>query len=189
MHIPAGYTQEQVLETISKILNSLAPKYAFGIHSKEDIKQEGFIIALQALESYNNSFPLENFLRVLLSHRLKNFKRNNSFRINVHCTNCDKFNPDCKSCETRQKTQTTKKNLLSPIDIDVVKVEGESNMIDYDPVDTLDLQELVEHINKHLPAQYRRDYLKMKEGMHIPKSRKLEIESIVKKLMDEYYGE
>lgn len=186
MHIPNGYTEQQVLKIINDILASLAPKYTFGIYGVEDIKQEGFLLSLSALEAYNGSAPLENFLRVHLANRLKTFKRDHSYRINTHCVNCDEFSSDCVACLKRQRTQEIKKNLLSPIDIHGVNAEGENNLFNLD-YDTIDLAELSEKINRHLPVEYRKDYLKLKEGAYVPKSRKEEIENLIYKIIETNY--
>jgi DNA-directed RNA polymerase specialized sigma24 family protein len=186
MLVPKGYTEEQVLETINKILSSMARKYTFGVYGIDDIKQEGFILAMDALGRYNGSAPLENFLRIHLNNRLKDFKRDNSYRINSHCNKCDIFNAECDSCCKRQQTQDIKKNLLNPIDIHVIN-DDQGTSYDGSLIDTMEMIEIVDKINKKLPVEYRADYLKIKEGIYVPKARKLEIESIVAKIVDDEY--
>ena len=61
MRIPSGMTEEQVINTV------------------DDIKQEAFIICIEALNRYEEGRPLENFLSVNLSNRLKTFMRDNYF--------------------------------------------------------------------------------------------------------------
>lgn len=183
MKIPEGYTETQVLEIINKILSSIASRYAFGIYGADDIKQEGFILALDGLEKYNGSAPLENFLRIHLGNRLKDFKRDNSFRINIHCNKCDIFDENCQSCCKRQQTQDMKKNLLNPIDINVVS--DTNAFYEGSLIDTLEMVEILDKINKKLPVEYRQDYLKIKDGVYVPKSRKIEIEAVITKIIED----
>lgn len=184
MDVPNGYTEEQVLEIIERILKSIARKYVFGIYSVEDIKQEGFIIAInKILPMYDGSAPLENFLRTSLNNRLKNFKRDMYIRLNPPCSNCHSFNEDCDNCAKRAYHQEIKKNLLNPIDINVVN-DDSGTVYEGNLIDTLEMVEMVDKINKRLPVCYREDYLKIKDGIYVPKSKKEEIERIVMEIVE-----
>ena len=79
MKIPSNMTDEQVLETMELVINRIAPRYTFYGYTVSDIKQESYIICIEALERYDEKRPLENFLSVNLSNRLKNFIRDNYF--------------------------------------------------------------------------------------------------------------
>lgn len=185
MLIPEGYSENEVLDIIEKILSKIAKKYIFGIYSLDDIKQEGFIIAIKdILPEYDASLPLENFLRISLNHRLKNFKRNNYIRINRPCSKCKTFDPKCEKCCKRQQNQDVKKNLLNPIDIHIV-VDDKQTMYEGSLMDTLEMVEILDKINKRLSVEYRQDYLKIKEGLYVPKSRKEEIEKIITEIIED----
>jgi DNA-directed RNA polymerase specialized sigma subunit len=186
MLVPNGYSEQEVINIIDKIMSSIARKYSFGVYGVDDIKQEGFILAMDALTRYNGSAPLENFLRIHLNNRLKDFKRDNSFRINSHCTKCATFNSECDSCCKRQQTQDIKKNLLNPIDIQVIN-DDQNTVYEGSLIDTLEMVEIVDRINRRLPVEYRQDYLRVKEGLYVSKSRRLEIEVIISKIIDEDY--
>jgi len=77
MKIPKGMTEQQVIETITKVADRQAAKFRFGYYEVEDMRQEAFIIAMDALDRYDEKRPLENFLAVHVNNRLKNFKRDN----------------------------------------------------------------------------------------------------------------
>jgi RNA polymerase sigma factor (sigma-70 family) len=79
MKIPKGMTHEQTIDQITIVINRIAPKYTFRDYDVEDIKQEAFMICMDALDRYDTNRPLENFLSVHLSNRLKNFVRDNYF--------------------------------------------------------------------------------------------------------------
>lgn len=185
MVVPEGYTQEQVLKIINDILNIIAHRYTFSVFDVDDIKQEGFLLALEGLIKYNGSFPLENFLRVHLNNRLKDFKRNNSFKINTHCVSCKSFTSSCEACAKRQQTQDTKRNLLNPIDIDIINDDAKSTSYNVSLIDTLEMLETVEKINVRLPVSYRKDYLKIKDGLYVSKARREEIEKIITEIIQE----
>jgi len=40
MNLPRGYTEQQVLEAIEVVVNSLAPSFVFGFYDLEDVRQE-----------------------------------------------------------------------------------------------------------------------------------------------------
>ena len=72
-------TKEEVLEKIDLVVNRISPKYTFHGYDVDDIKQEAFMICMDALDRYDQKRPLENFLSVNLSNRLKNFVRDNHY--------------------------------------------------------------------------------------------------------------
>jgi DNA-directed RNA polymerase specialized sigma24 family protein len=184
MNVPEGYTENEVLEIIDQVSSSLARKYVFGIYAIEDIKQEAFLLSLDAIKKFNGSIPLGVFLRKHLNNRLKDFKRDNSFRIDYKCKKCDIFNDTCDSCCRAQQTQDTKKNILSPIDIEVINNE-KSTFCEDSLIDTLEMIELVDKINRRLPVEYREDYLRIKENLYVPKGRKEEIERIITEIIED----
>jgi len=184
MKIPKGYTEDQVIKLIQKIMDSLAPKNVFETYDIDDIKQEGFILALDGLASYDGSAPLENFLRNHLFNKLKTFRRDNSYRIDVRCTNCKSFNENCTKCQNRQRNEESKKNLLKPLDIDLIDTDNERAMYSYGTQDEVEVNELTERINKFLPVKDRKDYLRLKDGIPLPKSRKDELYLIINHILE-----
>jgi DNA-directed RNA polymerase specialized sigma24 family protein len=179
-----GYSEEEVLTILDKVLTSIARKYTFGIYSIDDIKQEGFIIAYEKiLPKYDGSAPLENFLRKSLGNRLKNFKRDMYVRLKPSCSTCDNFNEDCPDCLKREQSQETKKNLLNPIDINALN-DDQGTTYEGSLIDTLEMVEVIDRINKKLPVEYREDYLRIKDGAYISKSRREEIERIVMEIVE-----
>lgn len=186
MEIPKGYTEEEVVKIITNILNDIADKYTFGIYEKEDIKQEGFIIGLDRLKYFtNNKGELENFLRVSIISRLKNFKRDNYINIDRPCSKCDIFNINCEKCKKRRQNQTNKLNLLNPIDIHSV-VEEKKTSYEGCLLDSLEMIELVDKINKELPVEFREDYLRLKEGLSVPKARRERIEQLITEIVENH---
>ena len=83
MKIPKNMTKDEVIDKIKIVVDRIAPRYTFHGYDIDDMKQEAFIICIDALDRYDQKRPLENFLAVNLSNRLKNFVRDN------YCSNKD----------------------------------------------------------------------------------------------------
>lgn len=162
MRLPNGMTEREVMKIMSEVVETIAPKYKFGYLTDEDLKQESFIICIDALERYDGRAPLANFLSVNLKNRLHNFKRDNYFRYNPNC------DADCTCRFCKQKAD--KKNLLNPLDI----FEYADNFT-LDEDESKEIQDLIDKIDIELSAEYREDYLKLKNGIKIPKKRRLKI--------------
>jgi RNA polymerase sigma factor (sigma-70 family) len=153
-------TYDQVMKQIEVVVNRIAPKYTFSTYDVDDIKQEAFIICMDALERYDQKRPLENFLSVHLSNRLKNFIRDNYYT----------------------KDEEEKKRVMRP------KYLGSEDIVQYDnqTEQLTDAKNLKTVVDKHLPAQYRADYLKIINDVYVPKKRREEIISLIKEIVETY---
>ena len=58
MNIPKGMTEQQVIDQINIVCNRIAPRYTFYGYTVDDIKQESFIIFMEALNRYDGILPL-----------------------------------------------------------------------------------------------------------------------------------
>lgn len=178
--VPDGMSEQEVTETILRVANRLAPKYTFNGYDADDIVQEAFIIAVEALPKYDSSKPLENYLSVCLSNRLKNFVRDNHLRY----LSADASDEEREAWENKY---AAKKNLLEPLPIDKVKDEREKNM--WTKIDFLnDIQsaDIFRLIDLHLPVHLRTDFLRMKQGILIPKPRREKIEAVIITILEEH---
>jgi len=186
MKIPQGTTETQVLQLIEKILKRIAPKFKFGIFDVEDIQQEGFIIALSAMEHYDSSLSLENYITTCIKNGLVSLKRKHYIRSSTMCNNCADFSEDCTACNRRLKTYISKQNLNNPLDISGVNPDNESSLVEkFDVIDAVETVELQQLVDKNLPIKYREDYLKIKAGVYVNKSIRQEIESIILNIINE----
>jgi len=179
---------QKTLQIILKVCRRLAPRYTFGYYSVEDIEQESFIFALAALPRYDESIScLENFLHVHVSNKLKTFKRDHYVRNDFTCKYCGRKDPNCEYCKRREWKHLKKKHLMEPIDIDNVNDEHEKSMHTRSNVsEETELDELFSIINQNLDVYLRQDYLKMLEGISIPKSKKQLIEAKILEILSEY---
>ena len=179
MKVPKGMTKSEVLDIINKICDRYAYKFQFGYFTPDDIRQEAFIIAMDALERYDESRPLENFLAVHVKNRLNNFKRDRYYRQQkIKDNNLDQLN-------------NSKKFLMDTLDIDNIRDEKEVNMrLENDFVDKIANEELLEIIDEHLDVSLRSDYLRIRDGTYVPKPRREQIiEEITQILKDHGYEE
>lgn len=151
------------LKIIQTIAKQLAPRYVFGSYERDDIEQEAVLIGIDGLKRYDGVRPLENFLYTHMNNRLKNFKRDNYFRVTTG---------------NAEKVQQAKKDLFgASAAIDpVIYIED-------DVSESIDAKDAIEKINQALPAKYRADYLKMCNGAKVPKKRKTEILSLIKQVL------
>ncbi len=176
MKVPKGMTESEVLEVINKICDRYAHKFRFGYFESDDIRQEAFIIALDALDRYEEGRPLENFLAVHVKNRLNNFKRDKYYRQN-------KKNKD----DRQQQLSNSKKFLMEPLDISSIRDEQEKNMRENDAfIDEIANQELLDIIDEHLHVTFRADYLRMRSGAYVPKPRREQIIEEINNILGDY---
>jgi RNA polymerase sigma factor (sigma-70 family) len=161
MKVPKSMTEQQVIDQINIVVERISSKYTFHGYDVEDIKQEAFIICMDALERYEDGRPLENFLSVHLSNRLKNFIRDNYY---------------IKGEEEKKKI--LRPTYLSKDDFVASKNEQVDNFIDASTVSEL--------IDLHLPSKYRADYLKLLNNFHIPKKQKEFIINLIKDIASKH---
>jgi len=162
MNTPPNMTDEEVLDKINLVVGRIAPRYTFNGYEVDDIKQEAFIICMEALKRYDCKRPLENFLSVNLSNRLKNFIRDNYFT----------------------KNETEKQKVLNPAQL----AFEDSIPGDYvqDEEDIIDAQDISVIIDEHLPVDCRSDYLKMISDVYVPKKRKEEVVQTIQLILEEH---
>ena len=160
MKIPKNMTEQQVVDQINVVVNRMSALYTFHGYDIEDIKQEAFIICMDALDRYDQKRPLENFLAVHLSNRLKNFVRDNFY----------------------VKGEDDKKRVLKPSSL-----SNEDLILTEEPVydNNIDAKNMQLIIDRKLPPEYRADYLKIINDVYVPKKRREEIIAIIMELLDE----
>jgi len=172
-------TEEQVLQTIQKVVYRTANKYKFGYYDYDDICQEGFIIAMEGLERYDGVRPLENFLAVHVSNRLKNFKRDNFCRQEA-----------ISASGSSWLLNDTKRFLMEPLDISSIRDEKESGMsTDDNFIADIETKEIVSVIDKYLDVSMRSDYLRMLHEVYVPKHRREQIIETITNIIREHADE
>ena len=157
-------TEDQVMSSITKVINRIAPKYTFYGYTLDDIKQESFLICMDALNRYDQDRPLENFLSVNLSNRLKNFVRDNHFLA-----------------EEEEKAKIAQPGQL----------ENDHSIVDYEekfsiPEYSIDYTDIIDLLNTEIPASIRMDYLKIVHEVPLPKNRRQEVMDYINYILQSY---
>ena len=182
MKTPKGMTEQEVIDTIERVADRYAHKFQFGFYTAEDIRQEAFMLGMEALDRYDPSRPLENFLAVHINNRLKTFKRDNYYRKDgsedMEITNRKELKKSLRN--------ESRKNLMHPIDIDSVRQDGEKNMVFIsNESDIMANKEIIRIININLDMSYRKDYLRMIDGVYVSKSRREEVKAEIVRILRE----
>lgn len=194
MHIPPNHTTESVMADILHVTTALAKNMRFGYHEIEDLKQEGFIFALNCLSKYDpTKSSLRTFLYTHVRFRFINLKRSQYQRLSPPCSQCVFY---CESSELRSskclefaekdecvkyrgwlRRNTRKRNLMDTGDGTTVHNEFcHSILHEYDEVD---IREILEIIDVHLSSELRVDFCRMRDGVGVSKKRRLSVEKAI----------
>ena len=195
-------TEKQVLEVIDGIASKLCYKFKFGYHDVDDMKQQAKLFAIEGLDRYDGKRPLENFLWTHVRNRLFNYKRDNYERPDCPCFTCPFYDPDldcsrnkCEKFEDKADCSlfsnwsvrnTKKKNIMSPVAMSSMKDGGEGSLGQYSYLaKDFSEKELFEYVDLNIPQDYRKDYLRLVNGIKLPKSRKDTLIEVIKILLEE----
>jgi hypothetical protein len=187
-------SEQEFIVALENISKKLIYKFKFGYHEAEDMKQQAAIFAMEGLENYDSSRPLENFLWTHVRNRLFNFKRDNYFRPDNVCAKCPLFDPEMKfstnkckkfvnknECEiyaSAENRNSIKKNIMKPCSIE------------YDQESTDDLssfignEELIKLIESKISTKYRETFLRLKGGSKVNKQEVLKLREHILSLIN-----
>lgn len=205
MQIPPNLTEQQVLDSIEKIANGRLPHlFKFGYNTLDDMKQNARAFAIEGLSYYEASKgSLDTFLWIFVHNRLYNDKRNKSERpkpcldcplraYDPHLKNsksgCTAFEDkmDCKDFSSWQRINAPKKNLMNLVGISTVVDENEERMKVSQDIDTqIDYSDIVDLIDNKIPNNLRKDWIKLKTGITLPKSDKRKLIEEIKNILEE----
>jgi DNA-directed RNA polymerase specialized sigma subunit len=150
-----------------KVIDRIAPKYTFSYYEIDDIKQESYIICLDALEKYDQNRPFENFISKHLSNRLKTLIRDKYSRSNIES-------------EKHEKLNRNKKNLM-----DLKVCEDAYKICEDNIIDRMSTNEAVEILMKELPPSMRNNFYRLANGVSIQSSKKNALFNKVKEILGE----
>jgi DNA-directed RNA polymerase specialized sigma24 family protein len=187
-------TEAQVVAVIDRIARILSSTFVFGYYDRDDIEQEARLFGIKAMEKYDPSRPLENFIYSAVRSRLLNLRRDRLRRNDPPCKVCHLHfsangpgHPNgqiCKKYEGWRKRNTTKANLMRPLGIDYVSDEKEArSRCNSEVVGDAETNEILHLINLHLPMDLRADFLRMRDGVNIPKVRRQQVETAVREII------
>jgi hypothetical protein len=196
--LPNGVTEAEFLTVLDNISKRLSHKFRFGYHDIEDMKQQAAIFAIEGLEKYDNSRPLENFLWTHVRNRLFNYKRNNYQRPDKPCLTCPLYDKaykvshnqcskyenktDCELYTAWAVRNDAKKNIMQPSYIDTEY--HHSNLQTNDFTGLIQNQEIVKFLDENIQPEFRENYLKLKHGTKIAKQNLIKLQKHIFSLME-----
>lgn len=69
------------LDKIIELANIHAPKYVFGMYSKEDLIQEAILMGVDAYKRWDGVRPFANFICKHISNRLKTWPKGRAVKL------------------------------------------------------------------------------------------------------------
>lgn len=190
-------TEEEFLRVLDNISKRLGHKFKFGYHDFDDMKQQASIFALEGLEKYDNSRPLENFLWTHVRNRLFNYKRNNYQRPDKPCLTCPFYDKhyscsnnqcsefkDKSECELYTSWSTrndAKKNIMQPSYIDHDIQLNTQNISQH-----IQNKEIINFLDINVSSEYRENYLKLKHGEKISKQNLTKLQTHIQYLIKNF---
>ncbi len=186
MKLPEGKTEAEVLEAIERAVNMLAPSFVFGYYDVDDVKQQARMFALEAMPRYDPERPLFNFLCRHIRNRLINLRRDKQRRNDPPCQACHAGAPCeggrsyCKKYSAWLTRNNAKANLCRPLGMEC---SGEEKGRESTVVQDAELSETLRLIDVELPLGLRADYLRMREGVSVPKARREAVTEAVKEIL------
>jgi len=197
--LPNNVNEEEFLIVLDNISKRLGNKFKFGYHTFEDMKQQAAIFALEGLNRYDSSRPLENFLWTHVRNRLFNYKRDHYQRPDIPCNTCPFFDKhrlktqsqciefsnrnDCELYNSWYTRNNAKKNIMKPVDIE--NTSSPSKTLDVE--DLVDNNEILNIIDIKIPTPYLDLYLKFRHGDKISKNDQKKIINIIKITLKKHY--
>lgn len=159
---------QEHLSIIRKVANNIAPGYIFGYFSKEDIIHEAIIIGMDGYNKWDGIRPLENFISVHISNRLKNLRRDNYYRAEKNIS------------EESQRNNEAKRNIMSPLSL----TPNMFQKFTYEDF-SVDNRDEVEFILDNLNPLLKNDFLRLANGVQITRARKEAVYQKVRELIED----
>lgn len=171
--------QEITLKIIKEIGDILAPGWAFGCYTVEDIKQEISLECWKALPNYNpnKGASLRTFLFGHARKRLITLKRNKFAR------------PAPKSISPEEMEAWGQKYASKISLMETAESVPDQHIDNDDFVEATQFKELCSLIDRELPVEYRLDYKHLLDGVRLPKHRRVKLLNILKSIVNVHTGE
>lgn len=186
--LPGG--EPAFVKVVDKILSVLAQANTFGSYTVEDIRQEGFMMALRAFPKWDGVRPLENFLCKDMKNKLLNLKRDVFQRNDVPCRACARNarcanavgeNEPCAAHTAWLKKASAKRSVVSPFDMSHVpedKVRADSSVTEH-----IEHSEALHRLDVAFPAYMRSAWLRLLAGETLPEKERAEVERIAREIL------
>lgn len=191
MDLPVGVSEGAVLAAIERVVRVLAPSFVFGYLDADDVRQMGRIFAMEAMSRYDATRPLDNFLYVHVKNRLINAKRDMFRRTDAPCRECQEGRPCRRAeregercCEAQRswaRRNDAKASLMRPTGMErvpetLVRTEGCAER-------DAEYRELLGLIDLAMPAELRAAYLRLREGLSVPRAERAAVAAVCARVM------
>lgn len=174
--LPPFINEGEFLRAVDDASNLLAKSFAFGYYDEDDMRQQAYLFALEASwDKYDPKRPLANFLYSHIKNRFINFKRDKFHRNDPPCTLCSTGTGHeggalCKKYMSWRDRNASKRNLMRPDEFEEYAVPAPLKA--NSEYDMIDIHEVDEMIDIHLPVELRSIYLRLKSGDAVSKSKR-----------------
>lgn len=198
MKLPKGYTEEQVVRQMKNAVGHLAKHFIFGYYDLDDIKQEGYLYAIDAVEKYDvdnsRGCSLYTYIYTYVKNRLLNLRRDKMERLESPCDGCkDAADGQCRVFGQEElcpiwaawrRRNDTKKNLAS-----MHEDESTQKLIDYEQKDIsneLADREISTYVLNHIPISFRSNFLRYLDGYKLSKPKREQLQKIVLDILENH---
>ncbi len=198
MYLPDGYTEDEVLECIQRAVNGLVSNFHFGYFDEDDLRQEGFIFACEALPRFdpNNAkgCGLTNFLRIHVRNKFLNLRRDKFHRNSPPCLVCPFQVADNVCSEFEDSIECSKWigwNVRNQAKRSLVESCDASKVTHIAPIEESDVctrlshAELLRCVSNKIPLALRADYCRLLEGARLSKPRREIVVAAVRVIAEE----
>jgi hypothetical protein len=118
---------DETFTILDDLLKFFSHKFPFGIHDSDDIYQQGWIFALEALKKdkyVEDRGSLKSYLFSVLYSRFINFKRNEYYRPETPCKSCPFNSPaSSKTSPTGTCNTSSQYENASPCEVFAILIE------------------------------------------------------------------
>jgi hypothetical protein len=198
MHVPEGYSEQQVFDDIMAAVDSLVSNFSFGYMDDDDLRQEGFLFACEALPRFDphheKGASLQGFLRTHVRNRFINLRRNKLHRNSPPCSICPFQNKkkasgcaeftdknECPKWAGWYARNQAKRSLVESCDVS--KVTHVTPTSDGDICSRLSCAELLQFVSDKIPLALRADYRRFLEGARLSKPRREAVVEAVREIV------
>lgn len=172
MNVPDGMTETEFVDAVDRVLAKIAPSFAHGIYSVEDVKQYGWeeVCLLFSRDRYDPSQPLENWVCRCVRNRFLNLIRDKVSRPGPPCRDCHSGDlcgggVPCGPYRDWRDRNKTKSSLAVPWPL-----VFDQPVVPPSPDEELRLRDATESPGDLVPPHLRSSWLMFQAGLSVPKA-------------------